>query len=364
MSDDSLRLDANDWCSALAEISDLVPIEQTAREFNAFARARGVRSASDLLRLCLAYAIGNSVDGTSAWAKASGVAEVSGPALHRRLANAASWLGFIARRLLEKTRPQISGAWSGWRLRLVDSSVICEPAAKGTTWRLHVSYDLSGGVDGLELTDDQGAERLQRFDWQAGDLGIADRGFAHPGDLAPVLDTGAHLIVRLGWNALRLLTPKGGLFDLFAALAKFKRNSASHPVLVATRDAARPFLPMRLIIGRLPPDKAKEARKRVIAKALKTGKKVDPRSLKAAGFVFLLTSLPDKYAAQAILGLYRLRWQIELLFKRFKSLVGLGDLPAKNRAVARSWIFAKLIIALMAEKTARRLADSSPCAAT
>jgi hypothetical protein len=362
MMSDSLRLDANDWFSALAGIREVVPIEESAREFNAFARARGVKSACDLLRICLAYASGNSVDGTSAWAKASGVAEVSGPALHRRLGNAASWLGFIARKLLEKARPQISGAWSGWRLRLVDSSVICEPGAKGTTWRLHVSYDLSGGVDDLELTDDQGAERLQRFDWQAGDLAIADRGFAHPGDLAPVLDAGAHLIVRLGWNALKLHTAKGELFDLFRVLTKFKGNSASHRVLVDTRDRARPFLPMRLIIGRLPPDKAKEARKRVLAKASKAGKRADPRSLKAAGFVFLLTSLPDEYAAQAILRLYRLRWQIELLFKRFKSLLGLGDLPAKNPEVARSWIFAKLIIALMAEKTARKLADSSPCA--
>ena len=56
----------------------------------------------------------------------------------------------------------------------------------------------------------------------------------------------------------------------------------------------------------------------------------------------------------------RLRWRVELVFKRFKSLVGLGALPAKNRQVARSWIFANLIIALMAEKTARKLADSSP----
>jgi len=357
---DSLRLDANDWSSALAEISEVVPIEKTARECKAFVRARGVKSASDLLRLCLAYAIGNSLGGTSAWAKVSGLAGVSGPSLHRRLANAANWLELIARKLLEKTRPQISGAWSGWRLRLVDSSVICEPGAEGTTWRLHVSYDLSGGGDGLELTDDQGAERLTRFDWQAGDLGLADRGLARPGDLAPVLETGAHLIVRIGWNSLRMLTAEGGPFDLFNTLDKLKGNSASQPVLVDTRDPARPFLPMRLIIGRLPPDKAEAARKKAMARAIKAGKRVDPRSLQAAGFVMLLTSLPDEHATQAILALYRLRWQIELLFKRFKSLVGLGALPAKNRQVARSWIFAKLIIALMAEKTARRLADSSP----
>lgn len=350
------------WSSALAGISELVPLEETARNFKAFVRARGVKSAGDLLRLALIYAGGNSLRGSSAWAQASAIAEVSGPALYRRLGNAADWLGFIAGKLLEANRPQIGGTWAGWRLRVVDASTICQPGAEGTTWRLHVSYDLSGGVDDFELTDDRGAERLTRFTWQPGDIGLGDRGYARPGDFAPVLDSGAHLVVRTGWNSLRLLTPKGELFDLFATLAKLKGDAENHQVLVDTHDPARPFLPLRLIIGRLPPDKAEIARKKVMARAIKAGKKVDPRSLQAAGFVMLLTSLPDEYAAKAILELYRLRWQIELLFKRFKSLLGLGDLPAKQRNLARSWIFGKLILALLVERTARKLAESSPCA--
>jgi hypothetical protein len=359
---DSLRLCT--WSSALAVISELVPIEETARQFKAFLRARGVKSPFDLLRLALIYAGGSSLRGSSAWAQASAIADLSGPALYRRLGNAADWLEFIAHKLLEETRPQISGTWAGWRLRLIDASAICQPGADRTTWRLHVSYDLSGGVDEFELTDDKGAERLTRFRWQPGDLGLADRGYARPGDFAPVLDSGGHLVVRTGWNSLRLLTPEGKPFDLFAALAGLKADAASCRVLVDTHDPARPFLPLRLIIGRLPPDKAEAARKKVLARAIKAGKKVDPRSLQAAGYVLLLTSLPDEHTAEAILQLYRLRWQIELLFKRFKSLLGLGDLPAKHRDLARSWIFGKLILALLVERTARKLAESSPCAPT
>jgi hypothetical protein len=351
------------WSSALAWISELVPIEETARQFKAFVRARGVKSACDLLRLALLYAGGNSLRGSSAWAQASAVAELSAPALHRRLANAADWLQFIARKLVEETRPQISGVWAGRRLRVIDASAICHPGADRTTWRLHLSYDLSGGVDDFELTDDRGAERLTRFAWQPGDLVLGDRGYARPGDLAPVLDSGADLVVRTGWNSLRLLTPEGTPFDLFAVLAKVKNNATSRTVLVDTRDPTRPSLTLRLIIGRLPPEKAEAARKKVIARAIKAGKKVDPRSLRAAEFVLLLTSLPEDRPPEAILELYRLRWQIELLFKRFKSLLGLGDLPAKQRNLARSWICAKMILALLAEKAARRLAESSPCAA-
>ncbi len=357
---DSLGLGS--WSAALAGISELVPIEETARQFKAFIRARGIKSPAELLRLALVYASGNSVRGSSAWAHAGAIAELSGPALHRRLGNASDWLAFIARRLLEETRPQIGGRWAGWRLRVIDASAICQPGADRTTWRLHVSYDLSGGVDDFELTDDKGAERLTRFTWQPGDIGLADRGYARPGDFAPVLDNGGHLVVRTGWTSLRLLTPNGEPFDLFAALARLKGDAASHRVLIDTHDPARPFLPLRLIVGRLPPDKAEIARKKVLARAIKASKKVDPRSLEAAGCVMLLTSLPDEHSAEAILQLYRLRWQIELLFKRFKSLLGLGDLPAKKRNVARTWIFGKLILALLVERTARQLAESSPCA--
>jgi hypothetical protein len=358
---DSLQLCT--WSSAQAWISELVAIDETARKFKAFVRARGVRSAADLLRLALVYASGNSLRGSSAWAEASAIAELSAPALQRRLANAAEWLHHIARKLLEDACPQTRGRWAGRRLRVIDASAICEPGADRLTWRLHVTYDLSGAVDDFELTDDSGAERLTRFAWQPGDLGIGDRGYARPGDLAPVLDQGADLLVRIGWNSLRLLTPEGKPFDLFAALDKVKKRAASQVVLVDTRDPTRPFLQLRLIVGRLPPEKAEIARKKVISRALKAGKKVDPRSLRAAEFVMLLTSLPEEYPAADILELYRLRWQIELLFKRFKTLLGLGDLPIKKRELARAWIYAKLILALLAEKAARKIAESSPCAA-
>jgi hypothetical protein len=322
-----------------------------------------VKSASDLLRLALLYAAGNSLRGSSAWAQASAFADLSAPALYQRLARAADWLQFIAHKLVEETRPQISGAWAGRRLRVIDASAICHPGAEGTTWRLHLTYDLSGGTDDFELTDDSGAERLTRFTWQPGDIALGDRGYARPGDLAPVLDSGADFVVRTGWNSLRLLTPEREPFPLFAALAKVKINAASQTVLVHTHDPAQPFLKLRLIIGRLPPKKAEIARKKVMARAVKAGKKVDPRSLQAAEFVLLLTSLTEEHKPEAILELYRLRWQIELLFKRFKSLLGLADLPAKQRNLARSWIFAKLILALLAERAARKLAESSPCAA-
>ena len=78
-------------------------------------------------------------------------------------------------------------------------------------------------------------------------------------------------------------------------------------------------------------------------------------------YILLLTSLPaDAFPPADILALYRFRWQIELAFKRFKSLAGLDQLPAKNPELARAWIYARLIVAIIAEQIAGQVPDSSP----
>lgn len=348
------------WSEAEAEIGSLIDLDATARSTKAFLRPRGIQNARDLLRLALAYGAGTSLREGSAWAQATETAAVSAPALHRRLGNAADWLELIAKCMVEAAQEQPTGRWAGWRLRLVDATAICHPGADRTSWRVHVRYGLSGGVESIDLTDDKGAEHLTRFAWQAGDIAIADRGYAKPRDLRPVIEAGGHLVVRVGWNSLRLLTPDGDLFDLFAALDNQADQATAHQVMVDTREPGQPYLPMRLVVGRLPEDKAIVARDKVKARASKTGKKVDERSLAAAGFVMVLTSLPPEHQPADILALYRFRWQIELLFKRFKSLLDLGELPAKKAATAKSWIYAKLILALLAERTARRLAESFP----
>ena len=63
-----------------------------------------------------------------------------------------------------------------------------------------------------------------------------------------------------------------------------------------------------------------------------------------------------------VLALYRFRWQIELAFRRMKSLAGLDQLEAKKPELAQAWIFAKLIAFLIAEQNAGQVPESSPCA--
>src|SRR5918997_282794 len=64
--------------------------------------------------------------------------------------------------------------------------------------------------------------------------------------------------------------------------------------------------------------------------------------------------------ARAAPGLVICIQTIELAFKRLKTLLGLGRLPAKGEALARSWLLAHLIVALLIEDTSRPLLDCLP----
>lgn len=352
------------WSEALEAIGTALDVEASARSSGALKRARAVRDGAGLLRLALAYGgCGLSLRQTAAWAAARGIADLSDVALLGRLTAASGWLGTVAAALLAARVP--AGDTGGRRLRLVDGTAVCHPGADRTSWRLHVSYDPGGRrLAALELTDGKGAERLSRFAWARGDVAVADRYYARPRELRPVLAAGADLIVRLGWNSLRLLAPGGGAFGLVAALDAAGEAPAEHAVRVDERRPDGATLALRLLIARLPDAAAERARRRLRRDAAKRGRTPDPRSLAAAGFVLLATSLPaEAFPPERVLALYRLRWQVELAFKRLKSLTGLGELPAKSPDLARAWLHAKLILALLAEDRGHELlAALSPSA--
>lgn len=351
----------------IAEVKKHLPpgfdFEVTARVRRAFTRAREVKSARALFQLAMAFGgCGMSLRETCAWAAATGLADLADTSLLERLCKAAPWLGDIVAAIIAKQVQLPVGRWAGYRLRALDGTSICQPGADRTTWRLHVGYDLATGqADQIVLTDGRGAENLQRLTYRPGDIVLADRYYARPRDLRPVIDAGAHFIVRMGWNALRLSNPDSKPFDLFAALSA--QTAQEGEVAVSLDDGVpAPPLQLRLVIRRKSNEEAEAEKRRLIKDAKKRGKTPDPRSLQAAHYILLLTALPASlFPATDVLALYRFRWQLELAFKRMKSLAGLDELTAKKPELAQAWIYAKLIAFLIAEQNAGQVPDSPPC---
>src|ERR1700736_5328274 len=351
------------WPEVSARFPTGFDMEATARSRGAFTRAREIKSAETLLRLALAYGgLGMSLRETCAWAEAGGIVSLSDPSLLDRLCKAAPWLGDIVAALIAEQAKGPVGRWAGYRLRALDGTSICQPGADRTTWRLHVGYDLATGqADQIVLTDGHGAENLQRLAYRPGDIVLADRYYARPRNLRPVIAAGAHFIVRIGWNALRLTKPDGTPFDLFTALSAQTEQEGEVPVSLDDGAAAE-LLQLRLVIRRKSDEEAEAEKKRLIKDAKKRGKTPDPRSLQAAHYIMLLTALPaSTFPPTDVLALYRFRWQLELAFKRMKSLAGLDQLMAQKPELAQAWIYAKLIAFLVAEQNAGQVPDSPPC---
>jgi DDE family transposase len=339
-------------------------LEQTARARGAFTRARGVKNAATLLQLAMAYGgCGMSLRETCAWAAATGLAELQGSSLLDRLCNAAPWLGDIVAAVLARQQtPVPARQWAGYRLRALDATAICQPGADRTSWRLHVGYDLATRqVDQVELTDGRGGENLQRLTYRPGEIVLGDRIYARARNLRLVQEDGADFIVRMGWNALSLKNVDGRKLSLFATLRAQKKETGEVKVRVdADRKGTEPF-EMRLVVWRKSRQQWRTERARLIKNAKKRGKKLHPRTLEAARYVMLLTSLPaDTFPASDVLAIYRFRWQIELAFKRMKSIAGLDELAAKKPELAQAWIYAKLIAFLIAERNAGDVPESPP----
>ncbi|MBI3496227.1 MAG: IS4 family transposase [Proteobacteria bacterium] len=353
--------------SLLALLPATLDLEASARSSGALRRRRGVRDAASLLRLTLGYAVcGLSLRGAAAWAEVGALARLSNVALLNRLRGAADWLGQIVGAILSARLSGSAGAGGERRWRLVDATTLSCPGSRKTDWRVHVGCRLGAQprIEQLELSDGRGSESLGRFACGPGDIEIGDRGYAKAGDLADVAARGADFIVRTGWNSVRLRHADGAPFDLFAALDAVPEQGTADLSLTISRDRAQTqLLPVRLVARRLSAAEAERSRRRASRKSRKQGKTLQPQTLRAAGYVLLLTSLDAaSFTAADILALYRLRWQIELLFKRLKSLLHLDQLPAKDPDLARCWIYAKLIAALLLEEMTGLFLDSPPCA--
>ncbi len=77
--------------------------------------------------------------------------------------------------------------------------------------------------------------------------------------------------------------------------------------------------------------------------------------------MILFSTYPkDTFSTQEVLEWYRLRWPVELVFKRLKTLLEMGHLPKFDPASSRAWLYGKLFLALLTEKLARITRAFSP----
>lgn len=357
----TVSLPCGKWADVLSSFPSDLDLDHSAIRFGALRRRRQISGGTDLLRLALAYGpCGMSLRSTATWATMCGLGELSDVAVLKRLKGAHEWLEHIVSALLSD-----AGGYSfqsGHRLRLVDGTCVSRPGSKGTDWRIHASYDPAGGrFTHFEITDGRGAESLTRSPVEARDIHVADRGYAYAKGLHKTLADGGDFLVRAGWRKFRYLLPNGSPLDLLSILPEAKDGTPLDLQVIIRGRTEADNVPARLIIIRKPPQAAELEKKRLRRLASKKGHKTVPSTLIAADYMLLVTSLPQNdFDISSLSALYRLRWQIELAFKRLKRLIHIDRLPAKDPALARTWLLAHLVLALLIERKSEECLSNAP----
>lgn len=334
-------------------------LEASARANKALVRKRVIQNGFDLLRMALAYAVCDwSLQVVGLWAVLVGIGALSAVAIRQRLQCSDRWLGKLVGELLRQ-RQVGRTVGSGVRLRLQDATVVSKPGSSGTDYRVHLWYNVGeSAVDGVALTDAHTGESLAHFAGQATDIRIADRGYGYASSVGPLLAVGERMVARINWQNVPLHQPTSGQrVDLPTWLSSLDETSEC-PVRLPTPNGT---FDLRLIAAPLPPEKVAEAHRRVRLAARKKGRTPKAETLLAAGFVLLLTNLPSQhFSRQTVLAFYLLRWQVEMHFKRLKSLLHLDGLRCQDFHLGQTYLLAKLLAALLCDQANARLAALQP----
>lgn len=339
--------------------------EEQARQCGALRRLRGFDSCEAMLRtLLLHMARGYSLRETVVQAKAAGIAQVSDVALLKRLRQAEGWLRELCQALLRENQVALPNFKAAPVLRLVDATVVKEPGPTGSQWRFHYSLQVPSLVcDFLALTPTQGEGTGESFRWYpvaSREFILGDAGYCTPAGVEHVAQRGAYVLVRLNTSSLPLKSRPGRPWDLRSALRSLPEAGQVGEWAVWVQG------PHRGVEGRLCALRKSEhnilkAHRRLRRQASKKGSVVQSETLEFAKYVLVFTTFPRQdFSAQKILQVYRVRWQIELVFKRLKSLAQLGHLPKHDERSSRAWLYGKMLVALLTQKMVRMGREFSP----
>jgi len=337
-----------------------------ARRTDAIKGLRQDKSEENCLRTLLIHlACGYSLRETVVRAREAHLAELSDVALLKRLRKSEDWLYELCRSLFEEANLATDTPALGRRIRLVDATHVKEPGKTGSVWRIHYSLSWpSLRCDYFKLSAGQGegnGESLSHLPVKAGDCLLADRGYSTAQGIHDITSQKAELILRLNPQGIRVLSQPGALFPFVERLQSITRPGQVEQWGVLVPLANQAPVRGRVCVVRKSEQAIQLALKKLRRKATKNHLALEPQTLLYARYVLVFTTLPEaEFSAHAILEWYRLRWQIELVFKRFKQITRLGHLPKTDPASARAWLYGKLLVALLTEKLIAHAKTISP----
>lgn len=329
--------------------------EQQAYDCKAFARARKIKSPQQLLQLVLLYCGLDLSLRSCAGEVAKFQGYLSDTAIKKRLAACVTWIKSLLKSMFGLDKAVENDSLN---FIVIDGSTVQEPGAQETTYRLHTAIDLINlSIREVKVTTDKIGESLDHYQLGSGDVALIDRGYNQPKTLVPVIERGGHVVLRYNPHSMNLYERNDDAtavkIDWEQRLRELNGQPGATPVYLSHQGKRIEGVVHAMP---LPPEKAAEARRKAKERARKKGYTASQKTLSLSGWVLIFTSLPTQVLdTQAVAALYRVRWQVELVIKRMKSLLDIDRLRArKDSDLADLYLHGKLLVAIVTQKIAQR----------
>ena len=286
--------------------------------------------------------------------------KISESGLHQRLeAGAVELLRQVSRAYLEqKSQGAVKAIFAPFpRVHLVDSTEIRLPdhlkalfrgRRSASSLKVQLAYEYKQGhIEAIEV--EQGCQPDQNSDMgvevaESGDLVLFDLGYFDQERFARLEDKGVFFVSRLhsqvglydrpdsrqAINLLEVVRGKGSCGELAYYLGHRQR------------------LAVRVLYYHLPTEVIAERRRKAHEAARKNGKTCSQHSLDSLEWLFFITNAPDLFlTVDQVAEVYRVRWQIELVFKVWKSEMQMSSLGAWRIERILAQFYARLLALLL-----------------
>lgn len=332
----------------------------------AIVRNRDIKDPNDLMMLALFHLLtGCSLIEVSEISKLAKLGDISDVAFMKRFSNCSDWFKWILTsiqdRNLELINYELPERLRQYRILAVDASDVTEKGKSGRIYRLHFALDIVHMHAALyNITSNSVGEHLRNFALSENDLVLADRVYSCVSGIEYCIGRNCQYIARMRINSFKPYDKDGNQIDLLSYMQGKEKGDLYAYARKERGENAGKLYPVRICFSKKPKDALDSTRKKMKRKESKKQLTISQETFTFNEYMVVVTSLDDSFSIDEIIALYRYRWQVELYFKRLKSILDYGELPKKSEKSIFAWLNGKLMVALLIESMLGN-ADFSPC---
>jgi hypothetical protein len=241
---------------------------------------------------------------------------------------------------------------------LTDSTQVELPPALAQTWKgaggcaspaalkMHLTFEyLRGDLQAVALTAGSRPDTHQSLTYPPGSLSLFDLGYFALARFKQIAQQHAFFLTRLRPNTLLFATPDASTaVDLEALCARLPADVCEFWLFLGDRER----IPVRLVLSRCPQQVVDSRRRTAYANAKRKGRQPSQKYLALLQWTFFITNVPDTMlSALQVTQLYRIRWQIELLFKLCKSQLHLDAVQGCGEHRILCQLYARMILLVL-----------------